>query len=167
MLMCRAQEWSVTSCVDSRRGVFSIPAGDRMELIANRRSVVVQLVLAMVLSLTAHGFSDEQKKNSIATPAREIYVPFEDFNVLLESQTRHVFMTRKQYQELVRRAAVAPAKQAPVGTSILSANYQAIIEPGRARVLGKLQLEVLAGGVQTIPLEISGVGVLSAILDIL
>ena len=165
MPMCKAREWNVTACVAPRRNVFSISGGDRMERIANRRPVVVQIMLMMLLSLAAHGISDEQKKKPITTPAREIYVPFEDFNVLLESQTRHVFMTRKQYQELVRRAAVAPDKQAPVGASILSANYQAIIESGRARVLGELQLEVLAGGVQTIPLELSGVGILSAILD--
>ncbi|MEE3370649.1 MAG: hypothetical protein VX346_15020 [Planctomycetota bacterium] len=136
-----------------------------MGLRALRRAAVVQMVLTMFWALAAVGVSDEQKKKSTENPVREIYVPFEHFNVLLESQTRHVFMTRKQYQELTRQAAVAPDKQAPVGASILSANYQAIIESGRAHVVGELQLEVLAGGVQAIPLELSGVGVLSAILD--
>ena len=165
MPMCRAREWNTANCVDSRRDVVSIPGGGRMELIANRRAAVVEGMLMILLSVAAVGFSDEQKKKTTANPVREIYVPFEDFNVLLESQTRHVFMTRKQYQELTRQAAVAPDKQAPVGASILSANYQAIIESGRARVVGELQLEVLAEGVQAIPLELSGVGVLSAILD--
>ena len=101
MPMCRAREWNTATCVDSRRDVVSIPGGGRMELIADRRAAVVQGMLMILLSLAAVGFSDEQKKKTTANPVREIYVPFEDFNVLLESQTRHVFMTRKQYQELV------------------------------------------------------------------
>ena len=118
------------------------------------------LLLASTVVSTA-----QQPPPQLDKPIREIYVPFEDLNVLLESPTRHVFMTRKQYQELMRRAAVSPEKRAPVGASILSADYRAVVELGRARVVGQLELEVLADGVQTVPLDLSGVGVLRAVLD--
>ena len=163
MPMCRTREWTPGTCAE--RHSISIPGDASVRLTVMKWAAVARVVLVILFLMPAIGFSAEQKKQSVEKPIREIYVPFEDFNVLLESQTRHVFMTRKQYRDLTRRAAVAPEKQAPVGASILSANYQAVIESGRARLVGRLQLEVLAGGVQTIPLKLSGVGVLSAILD--
>ena len=41
-------------------------------------------------------------------PLREIFVPFEDLNVILESQTQRVFLTRQEYDALVEKAKTKP-----------------------------------------------------------
>jgi hypothetical protein len=97
---------------------------------------------------------------------REIFVPFEDLNVLLEGDVRRVFLTREQYDELLAKAKkTAPDSPAPHAALVLSAEYDAVIEDNRARLTGVLELEVLADGLQAIPLELSGVGLRAARLD--
>jgi hypothetical protein len=97
---------------------------------------------------------------------REIFVPFEDLNVLLEGDVRRVFLTREQYDELLAKAKkVTPDSPAPHAAIVLSAEYDAVIEDNRARLTGVLELEVLADGLQAIPLELSGVGLYAARLD--
>jgi len=47
-----------------------------------------------------------QEINATATeeqPVREIYVPFEDLNVVLEGQPRRVFLTREEYRDGLAR----------------------------------------------------------------
>ncbi|MCL4203879.1 MAG: DUF1559 domain-containing protein [Pirellulaceae bacterium] len=97
---------------------------------------------------------------------REIFVPFDDLNVLLEGDVQRVFLTREQYEELLAQAKKTdPEKPAPHAALILSAAYEATIEDQRARLLGILDLEVLADGLQAVPLELSGVGLRAARLD--
>ena len=41
-------------------------------------------------------------------PLRELFVPFEELDVLLGSDARRVYMTRAEYEELLVRARVVP-----------------------------------------------------------
>ena len=80
-------------------------------------------------------------------PLRELFVPFEELDVLLGNDARRVYMTRTEYEELLEKARITPAKSAPTKLALLVADYQADIGEGRASMLGKLQIEVLEAGV--------------------
>lgn len=96
---------------------------------------------------------------------REIYVPFEELNVILEGQPQRVFMTRREFLELMTKARKTPAEKYPQEATVLSADYEGTVETGRARIKATLGIDVLAEGLHALPLDISGVGVLSAQLD--
>jgi hypothetical protein len=96
---------------------------------------------------------------------REIFVPLDDLNVVLESETQRAFLTRKEYDELLAKAKKTAETLAPVANAVTSASYQAKLEPGRAVMEGKITLETLHEGMQLIPLQLSGIGIRSALLD--
>jgi len=97
---------------------------------------------------------------------REIYVPYEDLNVLLESEVQRAFLTRDEYDELLAKAKVTePDEPPPHGAVILAAEYDATIEEGRARLNGTLDIEVLDEGLHALSLDLAGVGVRSATMD--
>ncbi len=98
-------------------------------------------------------------------PLRELFVPFEELDVLLGSDARRVYMTRGEYEELLVKARIEPNKIPPAKLALLVANYQADIGEGRATIRGDLQLEVLDAGIQVLVLPFSGVGVRAALLD--
>ncbi len=121
------------------------------------------LLVLLALSTTGQAVAQAPKKPELV---REIFVPFDDLNVLLEGDVQRVFLTREQYEELLAQAKKTdPEKPAPHAALILSAAYEATIEDQRARLLGILDLEVLADGLQAVPLELSGVGLRAARLD--
>ena len=96
---------------------------------------------------------------------REIFVPLDDLNVVLESETQRAFLSRKEYDHLLAKAKKTAETLAPVANAVTSASYQAKLEPGRAVIEGKITLETLHDGMQLIPLQLSGVGVRNATLD--
>ena len=98
-------------------------------------------------------------------PVREIFVPFEDLNVILAGKTERVFLSRKEFAQLVARAEITPAEKAPVGATVLSADYVGQFEDGRVQVRGTLDVEVLEDGLHRVPLTLSGVGLHRATLD--
>src|SRR5690349_7460515 len=56
---------------------------------------------------------------------REIFVPLDDLNVVLESETQRAFLTRKEYDELLAKAKTSAEKLAPIANAVTSAAYQA------------------------------------------
>lgn len=96
---------------------------------------------------------------------RELLVPFSDLHLLLGNETRRVFMTREELAKLKADAKQAPDEALPQQVALLSAEYDAKLESGRAVLVGKLQVEVLGDGLHALPLNISGVGIRSAQLD--
>ena len=96
---------------------------------------------------------------------RELLVPFSDLHLLLGNETRRVFMTREEFAELKATANRSPDEPLPQQVALLSAEYNAELETGRAVLSGDLQLEVLAEGLHALPLNINGVGIRSAELD--
>src|SRR6188474_1529614 len=96
---------------------------------------------------------------------REIFVPFEDLNIILESDNQRVFLSRKEYEELVAKAVSKPDSKAPRSAAVLAATYDGKLEEGRAVIEGTILLEVLNDGIQAIPLDLANVGIRSALLD--
>src|SRR5688500_17850754 len=75
-------------------------------------------------------------------PVCELFVPFNDLHVLLGGDTRRVFMSREEFEELKTQAEKDPGQQTPHRSVILSAAYDAELETGRAKLTGELQIEV-------------------------
>ncbi|MFH1921372.1 MAG: hypothetical protein ABIP48_16025, partial [Planctomycetota bacterium] len=100
-----------------------------------------------------------------APMVREIFVPFEELDVLLEDQPERVLLSREEYEELLVKAKVVPESRAPLAAVLLSADYVATVEPDRALVTGTLGIEVLEEGLHAVSLDISGVGLRRAALD--
>lgn len=98
-------------------------------------------------------------------PVREIYVPFEDLNVILGSNVQRVFMTRTEYQELLDKASQTPGQRPPQNVVLVSSSHKIEVQEGRARISSVLQLEVLEDGLQSLPLALSGVALQAAQLD--
>ncbi|MBI2477161.1 MAG: hypothetical protein HYV60_00425, partial [Planctomycetia bacterium] len=98
-------------------------------------------------------------------PIREIFVPFDDLNVLLEGDAERAFLTREEYEDLIARAKQTPIEHAPHQVLLLSADYDTTIQQERAAIRGKLWIEVLEAGLHAIPLELNGVGIRTALLD--
>lgn len=96
---------------------------------------------------------------------REIYVPFEDLNVVLQQGPRRVYLSREEYEELLARAARAPTSSAQQPPAIVEAVYDAAIEEGRARIRGSLVVDVPASGLQAVDLDLSGLAVRTCRLD--
>jgi hypothetical protein len=97
---------------------------------------------------------------------REIYVPFEDLNILLEGQARRVFLTREEYDGLLARAKQTPSGEpAPQAALLLDARYEAEIVEQRVQLSGAITLDVLEEGLHALPLPMAGVGLRSASLD--
>jgi hypothetical protein len=98
-------------------------------------------------------------------PLREIFVPFEDLNVILESDKQRVFLTRQEYDDLVKQAKAKPQSPAPHKILLTSAEYEGQLQDGRALLNGELTVEVLEDGLFALPLEFGGVGIRAATLD--
>lgn len=98
-------------------------------------------------------------------PLREIFVPFDDLQVILESDKNRVFLTRQEYEDLLKVVKEKAAKQGPVNVVLLQAAYTGKIDDGRAQITGKLELDVINDGWQIVPLDLGYVGIKSATLD--
>ncbi|MBN2559659.1 MAG: hypothetical protein JXQ75_01845 [Phycisphaerae bacterium] len=123
------------------------------------------LIAIIVLASGPNVVRAEDPTEDAREVVREIYVPFEDLNVLLENQPRRVLLSRAEYEELLTRARQTPQGRAPREAAIVSADYEAVLEEGRARITGALAVDVLEDGLHTVALQLDGVGLRAAGLD--
>jgi hypothetical protein len=126
------------------------------------RTALALLLVGLAAALFA---ANAAAQNPTAEKIREIFVPFEDLNVILDSDTHRVFLTRKEYEELVAKAAARPLTRPPLAAAVIAAQYSGRLEDGRAVIDGTLHIDVLEEGVFALPLELGGVGIRSASLD--
>ncbi len=126
---------------------------------------VLTAVFAALLLIGGGSFAGEAPDESGQPEVREIFVPFEDLNVLLEDQPRRVMLSRSEYEELLKQAERAPESRAPHSAVLVSADYTVSVSQQRAQLTGRLVVDVLEEGVHEVPLEIGGVGLRSARLD--
>ena len=122
-------------------------------------------LLALALLCTAPWLSAAEKAPAQPEKIRELFVPFSQLNVLLENQPRRVLLSREEYDTLVQQAKKAPKKHAPQAAVLISADYDVSTDPQRARITGTLWVDVLEDGLHAVPLDLGGVGLLSAKLD--
>src|SRR5947209_2714292 len=73
--------------------------------------------VATLFGLAAVATPDEPaapaKPLAADTTIREIYVPFEALYVVLDNDKHRVFLTREEYEEMIKQAQAKPQKPAP------------------------------------------------------
>jgi hypothetical protein len=111
------------------------------------------------------GVAESSAQTTDNSPIREIFVPYEDLNVILNSDKNRIFLTREEYEALIEQAKVKPHTPAPHKVAIVAAEYDGQLEEGRALITGRLTIDVLEDGLFALPLELGGVGIRSATLD--
>jgi hypothetical protein len=129
-----------------------------------RRASILLLLLTTTVATAAQP-SAKPATDATEKPAREIFVPFDDLNVILESDVQRVFLTRDEYENLLDAAKDKPAEGPQHAPALLGAEYTAKLEEGRAAIAGKLTIETFGDDLVAVPLDLAGVGVLSATLD--
>ncbi|MFH1108573.1 MAG: hypothetical protein V1790_05160 [Planctomycetota bacterium] len=97
--------------------------------------------------------------------AREIYVPFDDLELILEEQPGRVLLSREEYETLLQASRKVPDAHAPYAATVVSADYVVTVGGDRAEFVGTLILDVMQTGLRAVELEVDRVGVHRAVLD--
>ena len=120
--------------------------------------------LLAILALAAAAVAWPTAAGALTPPAppneekvRELYVPFEDLNVLLEGGPQRVLISREEYQSLLEKAREKTAAKAPRQAVLVSAEYAVTGGQERADITGTLIVNVLEDGLHVVPLDV-GVG---------
>lgn len=119
--------------------------------------LTTMLSLVFVADLSAQGDNDNTEPFQ-----RQIFVPFDSLEVLLDGNSNRVLLTRTEYDELLKSARKREIKRAPFDSAIVSANYQGTVADGVAMITGELIVEPLNEGLIQIPLPFSGVAIRNA-----
>ncbi|MCX5675809.1 MAG: hypothetical protein NTX87_12460, partial [Planctomycetota bacterium] len=140
-----------------------------------RKSFALAAILALAAALAPLAAADEKSpaanpQSAIRNPqseerVRELFVPFEDLNILLEGKTERILLSRQQYDELLAKARKTADSRAPVSALVASAEYAATLGDERAEITGTLTVSVLEDGLHAVGLDVAGVGLKSATLD--
>jgi hypothetical protein len=96
---------------------------------------------------------------------REIFVPFDDLNVLLEGAPERVLLGRKEFEALLAKARKTAETHPPTAAAIVSAEYDVRLADERAQMTGSLVIDVLEDGLHALGLDLAGVGLRRALLD--
>ncbi len=95
---------------------------------------------------------------------REIYVPFDDLNVLLAANSDRVLLSRAEYEQLLEFSKTRTISRAPEDSVVVAANYKGTVRDGITTIVGTLIVESLNDGLVQIPLSIGGVAIRKATL---
>ncbi|MDF1666920.1 MAG: hypothetical protein P1V97_34540, partial [Planctomycetota bacterium] len=119
----------------------------------NTRALLTSLVLSsMVLSPGSSLFAqDEDKKNDTTIKKRKtVYVPFDKLDEIFEKNDRGIYMSYKEFLELLRNAQKKPATvkaeqpdKPPADWVLVSAGYGGEVTKKVARFSGVFSIEVL------------------------
>ena len=116
------------------------------------------IAVALLCGAAAPAAPNDVHAPLVAESDREIYVPFEALNLILEGDHERVLLSRQQYEQLRARAQRTPKVQAPRSALLAAAEYDIVIQGERAELEGRLEVAVLDEGLHAVPLELGGVG---------
>ena len=132
----------------------------------NRLILTIAATIACLTSAGETLHSQEKPNNkSHQDFHRQIFVPLENLDVLLDGNSNRVLLSRDEYDALLKSAKTREIKRAPMDSAILSANYTGEISEGVALIKGELVVEALNEGLVQIPLPLTGVAIRSAAID--
>ncbi len=126
-----------------------------------------QLLILLALVSWVTGVTAQAPKPPATKPlVRELFVPFDDLQVLLEGNVERVFLSKPDYEELLAKAKQQPAEvKGPWWTNVAKADYQIKLAEGRATIDAALEVELVTDDLLAVALKMSGVGLRSAQWD--
>ncbi len=122
-------------------------------------------LIAIAIQFATVGQLDGQEASETGVPdrfQRQIFVPFESLDVLLDGNSNRVLLTRDEYEALLKSARAREIKQAPFDSAVVDAKYEGKILDGVAQISAELIVEPLNEGLVQIPLPFSGVAIRTA-----
>jgi hypothetical protein len=120
-------------------------------------------LIALVVPLSLTGQSPDANEIPLV---REIYVSLEDFDAIMEGQSNRVLLPREEYDALLTAARQAPEDpESPVPFVVAAADYDIVIEGRRARIEGRLAIDVLTDDPVAVPVPLTGTGLIAANVD--
>ncbi len=125
---------------------------------------VASFVLIGPSALSQDKPADGKSQSTPAAFQRQIFVPMESLDNLLEGNSNRVLLSRVQYDQLLKAAQTREIKRAPLDSAIIAANYTGQVSGGVALIQGELIVESLNEGLVQIPLPFSGVAIRAATL---
>lgn len=129
---------------------------------ALKNHVVCLTAIFCFVALALVSTASAQPQKAPGSFEREIFVPFESLDVLLDGNSNRVMLSKDEYQELLKAARTREIRRAPMDSAIVSAKYSGDIQAGVASIKGELIVEALNEGLVQIPLSFSGVAIRSA-----
>ena len=130
----------------------------------NNRCLMRIVLMAAVLIWMPVWCLAGPERNHQPEMERQLYVPYDDLNILLDSGTQRVLLSRQEYESLLAEAQQESSDQAPTGALWVAAVYEAQVEDGRAVIAATLTIDVLETGLRAVDLGLSGVGIRHATL---
>ncbi|MBN1418532.1 MAG: hypothetical protein JXP34_07120, partial [Planctomycetes bacterium] len=114
--------------------------------------------LAAVLAGVAR--ADDVQPAPAPSEEKTVYVPYENLEDVFEKQGRGVYLPYEEFIDLWRKGVEPKTRPAPapVPGVIEQALYEGTVEGDAARILGTLDVSVLADGWSRIPLAVGRVG---------
>lgn len=98
------------------------------------------------------------------TKVRTLYVPFEQLKILFEGSSQHVYLTRKEYDDLMARALTKPAPKPPRSVVFHSVVNSVSVSGEIAKISSKLMVEILEDGIHAVPVRFGNLSLQSATL---
>ena len=132
------------------------------------KTILILILAVASLALVGESVFAQGKQVENKSPQefqRQIFVPFESLDILLDGNSNRVLLSRAEYDQLLKSARTREIKRAPLDSAIVSAKYTGEVSEGVAFIKGELIVESLNNGLVQIPLPLSGVAIRSATLD--
>ena len=132
-----------------------------------KKIILIAMVTMTAGSIFSQRLYSQKKSADDESPKafqRQIYVPFESLDIILDGNSNRVLLSRDEYDALLKSARTREIKRAPLDSAIVSAKYTGKISDGVAFIKGELIVEPLNEGLVQIPLPLSGVAIRSATL---
>ncbi len=126
----------------------------------------VMSVVILMASLVGHAaVASAVQPPSELRVDRELHVPYDDLNILLEGGVERVLMTRQEYESLLAHSKRQPVDAAPLRAALIAGDYEIAIDDARAVIRATLTIDGLEDGLHPVPLDFSGVGIRGAVID--
>lgn len=103
--------------------------------------------------------SQETKSNQ---KTRTLFVPYEDLNILFDGSSQHVYLSKKEYEDLIVKAKPVPVEKAPRSFVYTNVTHEASITGELARIKSRLTIESMEDHLLAIPIPFRGVSLQAA-----
>ena len=129
-----------------------------------RTRIRLKLTLMLTWACVAwmgYGWSSAQDIKS-NPKTRTLFVPYEDLNILFDGSSQHVYLSKKEYEDLVEKAKPVPEAKAPRSFVYTNVRHVASITGELAKIKSRLTIESMEDHLLAIPLPFGGVSLQSA-----